>query len=77
MIANQKSRGRWRWEERVEAMRDYARLANLRYDNGYSGYLEVLDAERGLFLRNSITRRPRVTLTWRWWISTRRWGVAG
>jgi multidrug efflux system outer membrane protein len=30
-------------------MRDYARLANLRYDNGYSGYIEVLDAERGLF----------------------------
>jgi len=36
-------------EERVEAMRVYARLANLRYDNGYSGYIEVLDAERGLF----------------------------
>jgi len=35
--------------ERVEAMREYARLANLRYDNGYSGYIEVLDAERGLF----------------------------
>jgi len=35
--------------ERVDAMRDYARLANLRYDNGYSGYIEVLDAERGLF----------------------------
>jgi outer membrane protein, multidrug efflux system len=36
-------------QERVEAMREYARLANLRYDNGYSGYIEVLDAERGLF----------------------------
>jgi len=35
--------------ERVAAMREYARLANLRYDNGYSGYIEVLDAERGLF----------------------------
>jgi len=35
--------------ERVDAMREYARLANLRYDNGYSGYIEVLDAERGLF----------------------------
>ena len=36
-------------QERVEAMREYARLANLRYDTGYSGYIEVLDAERGLF----------------------------
>ena len=25
------------------------RLATLRYDNGYSSYLEVLDAERALF----------------------------
>ena len=50
LIAGQKSREALAaQEERVEAMRDYSRLANLRYDNGYSGYLEVLDAERGLF----------------------------
>jgi multidrug efflux system outer membrane protein len=50
LIAGQKSReGLAAQEERVAAMRDYARLANLRYDNGYSDYLEVLDAERGLF----------------------------
>ena len=50
LIAGQKSREALEaQEERVEAMRDYARLANLRYDNGYSNYLEVLDAERGLF----------------------------
>ena len=50
LIAGQKSRETLAaQEERVEAMRDYARLANLRYDNGYSNYLEVLDAERGLF----------------------------
>ena len=50
LIASQKSRETLAaQEERVDAMRDYARLANLRYDNGYSGYLEVLDAERGLF----------------------------
>jgi multidrug efflux system outer membrane protein len=30
-------------------LQDYARLANLRYDEGYSSYLEVLDAERSLF----------------------------
>ncbi len=50
LIASQKSREALSaQEERVDAMRDYARLANLRYDNGYSGYIEVLDAERGLF----------------------------
>ncbi len=50
LIAGQKSReGLAAQEQRVAAMRDYARLANLRYDNGYSDYLEVLDAERGLF----------------------------
>jgi outer membrane protein, multidrug efflux system len=50
LIASQKSREALAaQQERVEAMRDYSRLANLRYDNGYSGYLEVLDAERGLF----------------------------
>jgi multidrug efflux system outer membrane protein len=31
------------------ALNDYARLAKLRYDEGYSSYLEVLDAERSLF----------------------------
>ncbi len=33
----------------VEALASYAELANHRYDNGYVGYLEVLDAERDLF----------------------------
>jgi multidrug efflux system outer membrane protein len=36
-------------ERQVQALRSYTRAARLRYDNGYSGYLEVLDAERGLF----------------------------
>jgi multidrug efflux system outer membrane protein len=35
--------------QQVLALQDYARLANLRYDEGYSSYLEVLDAERSLF----------------------------
>ena len=30
-------------------MKDYARIARLRYDNGYTSYIEVLDAERSLF----------------------------
>jgi len=33
----------------VEALRDYARLARLRYENGYTSYLEVTDAETKLF----------------------------
>ncbi len=33
----------------VDALKTYARNAQLRYDAGYSAYLEVLDAERSLF----------------------------
>ena len=33
----------------VAALRDYARLARLRYENGYTSYLEVTDAETKLF----------------------------
>jgi multidrug efflux system outer membrane protein len=33
----------------VEAYRNYAKTALLRYDNGYSSYLEVLVAEQNLF----------------------------
>ncbi len=33
----------------VDALRSYASLARLRFDNGYSSFLEVLDAERSLF----------------------------
>ena len=34
---------------RTDALREYARLAQLRFDNGYTSYLEVLDANRSLF----------------------------
>lgn len=34
---------------RVEALTDYARLAKVRYDEGYASYIEVLDAQRDLF----------------------------
>jgi len=34
---------------RTMALREYARLAQVRFDNGYTGYLEVLDANRSLF----------------------------
>lgn len=33
----------------VEALRLYASTARLRYENGYTSYIEVLDAERSLF----------------------------
>ncbi len=35
--------------EQVNALRDYAELARLRYENGYTSYLEVYDADRSLF----------------------------
>jgi outer membrane protein, multidrug efflux system len=36
-------------KEQVGSLTDYARIARLRYDNGYTSYIEVLDAERSLF----------------------------
>jgi len=33
----------------VEALQKYVELAQLRFDNGYTSYLEVLDAQRTLF----------------------------
>jgi len=33
----------------VEALKTYAAVARLRFDNGYTSYIEVLDAERSLF----------------------------
>jgi len=36
-------------QRQVESLRLYAELAQMRYDNGYVDYLEVLDAERDLF----------------------------
>jgi multidrug efflux system outer membrane protein len=34
---------------RVDALKQYAELARLRFDNGYSSYIDVLDSERSLF----------------------------
>ncbi len=36
-------------KSQVESLRQYAGIARLRYDNGYTDYLAVLDAERSLF----------------------------
>ena len=35
--------------QQVDALATYARLARLRYENGYTSYIEVLDSERTLF----------------------------
>jgi multidrug efflux system outer membrane protein len=34
---------------RVNALRDYTKMARMRYDEGYTSYIEVLDSERSLF----------------------------
>jgi multidrug efflux system outer membrane protein len=50
LVDHQKSRQQLAAQGRqVEALRNYARLAWLRFDNGYTSYLEVLDARRSLF----------------------------
>lgn len=33
----------------IQSLKNYADVARLRYENGYTSYLEVLDAERNLF----------------------------
>ncbi len=50
LIDNSKSRERLAAQGRqVVALRDYARLARMRFEGGVTSYLEVLDAERSLF----------------------------
>lgn len=45
----------------VEALQKYVELAQLRFDNGYTSYLEVLDAQRTLFnVQLSYTRNQGV-----------------
>ncbi|WP_345816979.1 efflux transporter outer membrane subunit (plasmid) [Paraburkholderia sp. PREW-6R] len=50
LVALQKSREQLVVQGRqVDALRTYSRLARLRYEGGYTSYIEVLDAERSLF----------------------------
>jgi len=50
LVSVQKSREQLEAEgRRVAALAEYARLARLRYDEGYASYIEVLDAQRSLF----------------------------
>jgi multidrug efflux system outer membrane protein len=50
LIDQAKSRERLQAQrQQVVALQGYARLARLRYENGYTSYIEVLDSERSLF----------------------------
>jgi multidrug efflux system outer membrane protein len=50
LVDQQRSREQLAAQSRqVEALREYARIARLRFDEGYTSYLEVVDAERSLF----------------------------
>jgi len=50
LIAHRKSREQLAFQERqVATLRNYLNLARMRYDNGYTSFIEVLDAERNLF----------------------------
>jgi multidrug efflux system outer membrane protein len=50
LVGSQKKRAEAEAQaKRVTALREYARLSRLRFDNGYAGYLEVLYAENELF----------------------------
>ena len=47
---------------RTAALREYARLAQERFDNGYTSYLEVLDANRSLFDAELTYAQTKATL---------------
>ncbi len=50
LVANLRTRERAQAQAlQTEALRRYSELARMRYEGGYTSYLEVLDAERGLF----------------------------
>lgn len=36
-------------KDQVDDLKGYAKIAQMRFDNGYTSYIEVLDAERSLF----------------------------
>ncbi|CAB3772726.1 efflux transporter outer membrane subunit [Paraburkholderia solisilvae] len=65
LISSQKLREQLVIQQRqVEALRTYSRMARLRYEGGYTSYIEVLDAERSLFnseLSETQTRQAVLT----------------
>ncbi|VWC69345.1 multidrug efflux system lipoprotein [Burkholderia lata] len=65
LIALQKSREQLETQSRqLDALRTYEHLARMRYEGGYTSYIEVLDAERTLFNAElSYTQTRSTTLT--------------
>ena len=50
LLTHAKARDQLAYQDRqVRTLRNYVELARLRYDEGYTSYIEVLDAERNLF----------------------------
>ena len=50
LISQERTREQLRAQkQQVKALEQYSATARLRYDNGYTSYIEVLDAERSLF----------------------------
>jgi multidrug efflux system outer membrane protein len=47
---------------RTAALQEYARLAQIRFDEGYTSYLEVLDANRSLFDSELTYAQTKATL---------------
>lgn len=51
LIAHEKAKEKFQLQQnRVQALKDYLHLAQLRYFNGQNDYLTVLDAEKSLFV---------------------------
>jgi multidrug efflux system outer membrane protein len=48
--------------EQVRSLQNYAHLAKVRYNNGYTSYIEVLDAERSLFTAELNYAQTQATL---------------
>ena len=64
-------------DKRINALREVLRLANLRFTNGYSSYLEVLNAERDL-AQAEFGVIDAIRAQWPvWWRCTKRWAEAG
>ena len=78
LVASQKLKEQLAAQERlVAALKDYARLAKLQYDGGYTSYSTVLQAEQALFPAELNLALVRAQVSRRRSTSTRRWAAAG
>ena len=79
LVASQKLKEQLAAQERlVDALKDYARLATLQYNGGYTSYTTVLQAEQSLFPAElTLASRARLGVRVERRTSTRRWAAAG